>query len=410
MLGDQMMMPYSLLIEQEMRKFYNTLSEKDKRRYAAIEALKLGHGGIVYISQVLGCSRRTITKGINELKNLPDNSAHDKRTRKQGGGRKSYDKKIPDIDEKFIDVLREYTAGDPMDENVLWTNLTLSEISKLLAEKHQIQVSRQVIRKLLKKHNYRRRKAQKKQTMKFVKNRNEQFENINRLKSEYKAAGNPIISIDTKKKEYIGNYYRDGHLYTKEEIHTYDHDFNSFADGIIIPHSIYDLQLNKGYINIGTSKDTSEFACDSLRNWWYNHGQYDYSGATSILTLCDCGGNNNSRTYLFKEDLQKLANEINVEMRIAHYPPYTSKYNPIEHRLFPYVTKACQGVIFKSTELVKELMEKTKTSKGLSVVVQIIDKVYQTGRKAAEDFKENITIIFDEYLSPWNYRAVPLCG
>lgn len=196
-------------------------------------------------------------------------------------------------------------------------------------------------------------------------------------------------------------------MYTQEVIHTYDHDFNSFADGIIVPHSIYDIRLNTGYINIGTSKDTSEFACDSLRNWWYNKGQYDYPYATSTLILCDGGGSNNSHNYLFKEELQKLVNEINIEIRIAHYPPYTSKYNPIEHRLFPHVTKACQGVVFKSVELVKELMEKTTTSKGLNVIVQIIDKVYQTGREISDDFKENMKIIFDEYLPVWNYRAVP---
>ena len=126
------------------------------------------------------------------------------------------------------------------------------------------------------------------------------------------------------------------------------------------------------------------------------------------MVQCDSGGNNNNRHYLFKEDIQKLANEIRVEVRIAHYPPYTSKYNPIEHRLFPHVTKACQGVIFKSTELVKELMEKTKTSKGLKVVVQVVDKVYKTGRKVSEDFKKNISIMFDEYLPQWNYRAIPI--
>lgn len=305
-------------------------------------------------------------------------------------------------------MLKGHTAGDPTNEKVLWTNLTLKEIADKLFEKHQIRVSTHVIRKLLRKHNYRRRKAQKKQTMKSVKNRNEQFENIARLRTEYEAAGNPVISMDTKKKEYIGNFYRDGHLYTQQELHTFDHDFNSFAEGIVIPHGIYDPPLNKGYIHLGTSKDTSEFACDCLKNWWCNYGQNDYSNATSIMIQCDSGGNNNSRHYLFKEDLQKLANEIGVEVRIAHYPPYTSKYNPIEHRLFPHVTKACQGVIFKSTELVKELMEKTKTSKGLKVVVNVVDKVYQTGRNVSEDFKKNMSIIFDEYLPEWNYRAVPL--
>jgi len=176
---------------------------------------------------------------------------------------------------------------------------------------------------------------------------------------------------------------------------------------LIIPHGIYDVGQNIGYINIGISKDTSEFACDSLRNWWYNQGQYLYPQATSILALCDGGGSNSSRHYIFKEDLQKLVDEIGIEIRIAHYPPYASKYNPIEHRLFPHVTRACQGVVFKSVELVKSLMEKTRTSKGLRVTVNVIDKVYQTGRKVTAGFRENMTIKFHEFLPNWNYTALP---
>jgi hypothetical protein len=213
--------------------------------------------------------------------------------------------------------------------------------------------------------------------------------------------------MDTKKQEYLGNFYRDGHLYTTEELEVYDHDFNSQAEGIVIPHGIYDLQRNTGYINLGTSCDTSEFACDCIRNWWYNRGRFDYPNATSILVLCDGGGSNSSRYYIFKQDLQALADELGIEIRIAHYPPYTSKYNPIEHRLFPHVTRACQGVVFRSIELVKELMEKTHTRQGLKVTVQIVDKVYQKGRKVAKDFKETMRIVFDEFLPQWNYTAVP---
>ena len=175
----------------------------------------------------------------------------------------------------------------------------------------------------------------------------------------------------------------------------------------MIPHGIYDLCQNQGYINLGISKDTSEFACDSLRHWWYNQGQYIYPQSPSMLALCDGGGSNNAHHNIFKEDLQKLSDEIGTEIRIAHYPPYTSKYNPIEHRLFPHVTRACQGVVFKSVKLVKELMEKTVTSKGLRVTVNIIDKVYQTGRKVAIDFKKTMTIKFDEFLPKWNYTVVP---
>ena len=243
--------------------------------------------------------------------------------------------------------------------------------------------------------------------MKETAHRNEQFENIARLKAEYRASGNPIISMDTKKKEYLGNFFRAGRLYTQYPLEVYDHDFASFAEGIVIPHGIYDMVKNTEYINLGTSKDTSEFACDSLRNWWYNQGQANYPDATSLLILCDGGGSNDARHYLFKADLQRLADEIGIEIRIAHYPPYTSKYNPIDHRLFPHVTRACHGAIFTSLEIVKQLMQRTKTQQGLSVVVQIIDKVYQTGRTVSDDFKKNMPIHFDEYLPQWNYTAVP---
>jgi len=265
-----------------------------------------------------------------------------------------------------------------------------------------------VVRRLLKKHYYRRRKAQKRRTKKTVPYRNEQFENIARLIAEYEASGNPAISMDTKKKELLGNFYREGCLYTLEELQTYDHDFKSYAEGIIIPHGLYDLRLNIGYIQIGTSRDTSEFACDSLRHWWYTYGQKLYPHATSILLLCDGGGSNGSRHYIFKADLQDLADEIGVEIRIAHYPPYCSKHNPIEHRLFPHVTRACQGVVFTSVALVKELMEKTHTKTGLQAFVHILDNVYLTGRKVVADFKENMHIVFDDFLPRWNYRAIPL--
>ena len=243
--------------------------------------------------------------------------------------------------------------------------------------------------------------------MKETQHRNAQFENIARLKAEYQAAGNPVISMDTKKKEYLGNLYRGGYAYTQQTLLAFDHDFNSFAEGVVIPHGLYDVFRNKGYINLGVSKETSEFACDSLRNWWYNQGRYDYPQTTSMLLLCDSGGSNDARHYLFKSDLQKLVDEIGIEIRIAHYPPYTSKYNPIEHRLFPHVTRVCQGVLFKSVELVKQLMERTRTQSGLSVTVQIIDKIYQIGREVADEFKKNMPIIFDEHLPKWNYRAVP---
>ncbi len=205
----------------------------------------------------------------------------------------------------------------------------------------------------------------------------------------------------------IGNFSRGGELYTQERVHVNDHDFRSQSDGIAIPHALYDLGQNTGFITIGTSHDTSEFACDCIGQWWKQIGKLEYTDANSILILCDCGGSNNARYYIFKEKLQMLADKIGTEIRIAHFPPYTSKYNPIEHRLFPHVTHACNGLIFNDIKIVKEAMANTKTKKGLRTVVSVVNKIYETGKKVTEGFKENMRIRFDEILPKWNYRAVP---
>ncbi|MEI7990626.1 MAG: ISAzo13 family transposase [Chloroflexota bacterium] len=402
------MQPFSPEVEQEMKKYYETLSEKDQRHFAALMSLIVGQGGQKYIAERLGCSERTVERGVNDLESLPEQPKYDPRIRKPGGGRKTYDVTYPEIDRCFLEVVKGHTAGDPMDETKKWTDLTPQEIADWLEKDHQIRVSHTVVRKLLKKHHFGHRQAQKKQTQKNVPGRDEQFKKIAQLKAEYQAAGNPIISIDTKKKEALGNFYREGKLYTQQEVVVFDHDFPSLGDGTLVPYGIYDVVHNLGYMYINTSKDTSEFVCDCIRLWWNQYGKHLYPKATSILALSDGGGSNSASHYIFKEDLQKLVDGLGVELRIAHYPAYCSKFNPIEHRLFSQVTRACQGVIFTSVALVKELMEKTKTNKGLHVFVDIIDKVYQTGREVAKDFKETMRIVFDEVLPKWNYVAKPL--
>jgi hypothetical protein len=205
----------------------------------------------------------------------------------------------------------------------------------------------------------------------------------------------------------IGQLYREGQLYTQETIEVFDHDWATLATGIAIPHGLYDMTDNVGYIQIGTNHDTSELACDSIRYWWNTYGKVRYPLANSILLLCDGGGSNSSRYYIFKQDLQALVNELGIEIRIAHYPPYTSKYNPIEHRLFPHVSRVCQGVIFESIQTVKDLMATATTRTGLKVFTTILDQTYQTGRKVAQDFKSNMKIVFDQFLPQWNYTAKP---
>ena len=184
---------------------------------------------------------------------------------------------------------------------------------------------------------------------------------------------------------------------------TFDHDWPSLATGVAIAPGLYDLKRNHGFVTLGTRHDTSEFACDSLRWWWQTDGRHDYPDATSLLLRCDGGGSNRSNTFLFKLDLARFAQETGLTVRVAHYPPYTSKYNPIEHRLFPHLTRACQGVICTRLELVQELMAKASTRTGRRVTVNILKKVYQTGRQVAAAVKEQIRLVRDEALANWNY-------
>jgi hypothetical protein len=313
----------------------------------------------------------------------------------------------PAIEANFLKVLEDHTAGDPMRADVKWTNLSRRQIAKKLTELGT-PVSRDVVSQLLRKHRYRRRKALKKKTMgPRHRDRNAQFENIARLKKQYLKAGWPVISIDTKKKELLGDFYREGTIDTQETIETNDHDFGSAGTGKVIPHGIYDVGRNQGYIHLNTSHDTSELACDSIAAWWEEHGRPAYPRAKKLLVLCDGGGSNSASQYVFKEDLQKLANRLGLEIRVAHYPPYCSKYNPIEHRLFPHVTRACCGVIFQTLETVRYYMSKTETTKGLKIKVRILEKVYETGRKCAAGFKKTMKIVFDTFLPKWNYRAIP---
>ena len=306
-------------------------------------------------------------------------------------------------------LLQEFTAGDPMREGVLWTNLSLRELSRRLLVMGT-PASRRTIRRVLRKLKLGRRTARKKKTMGHHPDRNAQFEVIAKVRQEYQAAGDPVISIDTKKKELLGNFHRVGPTFTQQTVETFDHDFPSAGQGKLIPHGIYDLTTHHAAIHLNTSHDTGELCCDSIALWWRDHGQAAYPNAKRLLILCDGGGSNSASHYLFKEDLQRLANRLAIELRVAHYPPYCSKHNPIEHRVFPHITRACQGVIFHTVDIAKQFIERAKTTTGLRVTVSLLDKIYATGRKCVEGFKTTMKIVFDDHLPKWNYRALPQTG
>jgi hypothetical protein len=401
-----MIYSYDQTVEQQMKFVHKHLSEKDRRLYAAIETEKLLYGGQSYIASLLGCARKTIRRGIEELKN-PELLPEKGRIRHKGGGRKRILDTHPELDGQFVNVLEDYTAGDPMNVDIRWTNLTPLQIVNYL-EQENIKTSIYVVKQLLRVHDYVKRKAQKQLGTGECVERDDQFKNINRLKALYRSLGYPIISIDTKKKEYLGNLYRDGHLYTTEVIKVLDHDYSHLATGGVIPYTIYDIIQNKAYVYIGITKDTAEFVCDCIHHWWTCYGIFIYPNALSILALADSGGSNSYRHYIFKQELQDLVDELGIEIRMAHYPSYCSKWNPVEHRVFPHMTRAMQGVVFSSHELVKDLIETTSTKTGLQVVAHIVAKGYEIGKKVADDFKDTMRILFDENLGKWNYRAVPV--
>ena len=364
--------------EKAMIIFFKSLSEKDRRRFAAVEALKMGRGGITYISSLMGCDEKTIKKGMIELS---DEKAMGRETiRVSGGGRAAKIDTIKNINTIFLEVLNKHTAGNPMNKDVKWTNLNKREIINLMA-KRGIKVGKNIIRKLLKKNNFVKRKAQKSESTQQHKERDKQFRKISKARDEYEESDNPIISVDTKKVEKIGNLYRDGTLESIKTVVVYDHDFPNLAYGKIIPYTIFDMKKNEAFVLIGTTFDTSELACDAIKYWWNTLGKKRYPKATSILTLADGGGSNSSNSDLFKADLQRIADDIKIDIRVCHYPPGASKWNPIEHRVFPHITRALSGVILKSINLAQELIGKASTSAGLKVFTKVSTKIYEKGKK-----------------------------
>jgi hypothetical protein len=303
-------------------------------------------------------------------------------------------------------VLHDYLAGSPEHGELFWTNLSQQAIADRLHAAGVV-VSPRIVAQLLDEHDFHRRGLFKSLAMGAFTERDAQFEYIARSKRTCLDAGLPVLSIDTKKRELIGPFHRYGWLYSQVRRRVYDHDFPRFAAGVVIPYCIYDLRYNRGYVQLGTSHDTSAFACDSLELWWQHAGQLLYPTAEEIVLLCDGGGSNSARTYLFKADLQTLANRLDKTFRVLHYPPYCSKYNPIEHRLFPHLSRACRGMILSSVELVRWLMNQAGTRTGLQVVVDILRTEYATGRKVAEEVKEKLNLHRDDFLPQLNYRIKP---
>lgn len=394
---------YSDSIEAEMCFHFNNLSEKDQRHYAAIEARKIGYGGITYIANLFKITRNRIHAGISELKNLsnPDEIPPDKQ-RRLGGGRK---KKLRDKDilNQLHALIKKYKAGSPTDSNVYFIFLTARQLSRCYEKEYGIPLGQLLIRRELRRLGYKYRKLHKTVATDKFDDRDLQFKNIFELVSGV-SLETPIASLDCKKKERLGNLYRDGQCFSSEVINVYDHDYQHLSTGKVVPHGIYDLQLNKGYISIGGSSETAEFIIENILWWWTTYGIHHYPDAKQLVLLCDSGGGNSYRHHAFKKQLQKLAKEIGIDIIVCHYPPYASKWNPIEHRLFCHVHQAMKGILFTSYEVVQKAIENTETKTGLTVVVRLNLKEYKKGIKTSKDEVDEKRIQFGKIVPKLNYR------
>jgi Rhodopirellula transposase DDE domain len=312
----------------------------------------------------------------------------------------------PELERNLKSVLEVRIAGDPDEQSVLFTDLSPRQIAQAVTDLGT-PVSPPVVRNWLDDQGMALHKIAKVLEGGQSPDRDAQFIRIAQLKCEYAQAGNPVFSMDSKAKEHLGQLFRAGRVYTQRAFKAFDHDYPSWAAGVLIPHGIYDITRNRGHINIGLSHDTSEFACDSLRWYWNRIGQQCYPHATSILLLCDGGGSNSASHYIFKQDLQDLVNDLGIKIRLAHYPSYCSKYNPIERRFFSQVSRACTGMLFDSLKTAVGLMRKTSTTTGLKATVNVMHGLYEIKRKVAAGFTSNMKIVFDTLLPKWNYVAVP---
>lgn len=267
-----------------------------------------------------------------------------------------------------------------------------------------LKVSRYLIEQMLKVRGYCKRSLIKNLCLSQVEHRDEQFQIVNTTKNQCIEQGIPIFSLDTKAKELIGLFFRKGLLYSNTFRKAWDHDFKTFAKGIIVPHGIYDIQMNIGYLSIGTSMDTSEFVRDNFFHFWSLYIKMLYPNADTIVFLCDCGGSNSCNHKIFKQQLIILAKMIHMNIRVVHYPPYCSKYNPIEHRMFSQITRGWSGHMLTSAEYAASLANKVTTTTGLKVVAEINDLEY-VKREVDNDYDEVAAkhIIHDEFLSQWNY-------
>ena len=381
------------------------LSERDKRLWAASEAITIGRGGDTIVYQATGISRSTIVKGEKELK---DNTGKEsKRIRKAGGGRKRLVHKNPALIKELDKLIDPLTRGDP-ESPLRWTCKSTYKLAEALRLKG-FEVSQRTVHSILQDMGYSMQANRKIMEGKQNPDRDEQFHFINKEVQEFQIDGQPVISVDAKKKENVGLYKNAGQEWEKKgqptPVNTYD--FPDKEKGKACPYGIFDMTRNEGWVNVGISRDTAEFAVESIRRWWNEMGCLHYPHATRLLITADGGGSNGYRVRLWKQEIQKLSNELGLTIQICHFPPGTSKWNKIEHQMFSYMSQNWRGRPLETLGTIVNLIANTTTKTGLKIGAEIDDNAYEKGLKVSDEEMKELNMEPDVFHGEWNYKIMP---
>ena len=400
-----------------IRDKYDTLSfmmnERMKRRWAACEALAMSRGGVSAVARATGMSPNTIKRGMREIETeLPGLAAllparEPQRSRRPGGGRRRLVAKDPTLIRDLKKQLEPVTRGDPM-SHLLWTSKSTRHLaSELQRQGHE--VSHMTVARLLAQLDYHLQANRKTREGAAHPDRDAQFHYINEKVQTFHRRGQPVISVDTKKRELVGDFKnvgREWHPQGQPE-HVRVHDFRDEQLGVAIPYGVYDLGRNDGWVSIGIDHDTAEFAVATIRRWWRRMGQRAYPRAKELLITADAGGSNGSRSRLWKLGLQKLTDEFGLTISVSHFPPGTSKWNKIEHRMFCHITENWRGRPLVSHAVIVNLIGHAKTREGLQVRAALDKGGYEKGVKVSEEEFATINLIPESFHGDWNYRIRP---
>jgi hypothetical protein len=390
------------------RKFsgvWPLLDERGRRLMAASEALSLGYGGVSRIRRACGLSRKAIAKGMQEI---ADGDPMPGRIRRSGAGRKSIVERDPKLLMSLDRLIEPDTRGDP-ESPLRWIcKSTRNLAAQLTRQKHS--VSHEKVAQLLRDQNYSLQSNRKTEEGADHPDRDAQFRHISAQVKRALATGTPVISVDTKKKELLGSYDNGGQqwLPAKKPTKVNGHDFPSPDVPRAFPYGIYDLGRNTGFVNVGTDHDTGAFAVASIRGWWRSEGRRLYAQAQALLITADGGGSNGARLRLWKLELQKLADQTGLSISVCHFPPGTSKWNKIEHRLFSFISSNWRGEPLRDYETIVNLISRTTTAKGLQVTCRLDRRKYPTGRKVTDEEIKRVNLKQNKFHGEWNYTIYPI--